>query len=239
MRLSVLPDLTVQPQPIEQFVKNLLLVVLAVLLTACAEIPLRPADTDANARQAWQIRQQALSSLQAWNLTGRIAIQAGQEGWHAALDWSQYGPQYDIKLSTPLGQEALHLQGDEDSVVMRTGDGAQRAENAETLLYNRLGWRIPVNGLRFWVLGLPDPDAPAVSQQDSELDAQGRLIRLSQSGWEIDFRRYVSVDGIDLPNKIFLTNRQTGANLEVRLVIQKWQINAPEILRKTIVEAEK
>ena len=197
---------------------------LAILSAACTDIPTRRSGI--NAEQAWQVHQQALSSLQTWNLTGRISIQAGQEGWHAGLFWAQRGRDYDINLSSPLGQDIVQLHGGSDSVVMRSSDGEQRAADAETLLYQRLGWRIPLSGLRFWALGLPDANVPVVSPQDRELDALGRLTRLSQSGWDIDFRRYTSMDNIDLPDKIFLSNRQTGTQLEVRLVVEKWQINS-------------
>jgi outer membrane lipoprotein LolB len=208
---------------IKRFIKALQFAGLAVLSVACTQIPVRTSGIDPG--QVWQARQQALSSLQSWNLTGRISIQAEQEGWHAAVRWNQRATEYDIKLSSPLGQDVAQLYGDENSVVMRTSDGEDRAADPETLLYKRLGWRIPLSGLRFWALGLPDLTASAVTPQDRELDSLGRLMRLRQSGWEIDFRRYTSVGSIDLPDKIFLNNRQTGTRLEVRLVVEKWQIN--------------
>lgn len=209
--------------PVNQFLKVLLLAGLAALTVACSGMSARPSGSDPE--QAWQARQQALSSLQAWKLTGRISIQAEQEGWHAGLLWTQRNTAYDIKLSSPLGQDIVQLHGGPDGVVLRSSDGEQRAADAETLLYQRLGWRIPLSGLRFWALGLPDANAPAVRPQDRELDALGRLTRLRQSGWDINFRRYSSVGNMDLPDKIFLSNRQTGTPLEVRLVVETWQIN--------------
>jgi len=209
--------------PVNQFLKVLLLAGLAALTVACSGMSALPSGGDPE--QAWQARQQALSSLQAWNLTGRISIQAEQEGWHAGLLWTQRTTDYDIKLSSPLGQDIVQLHGGPGGVVLRSSDGEQRAADAETLLYQRLGWRIPLSGLRFWALGLPDANAPAVNPQNRELDALGRLTRLRQSGWDIDFRRYTSVGNFDLPDKIFLSNRQTGTPLEVRLVVEAWQIN--------------
>ncbi|MEO5573687.1 MAG: lipoprotein insertase outer membrane protein LolB [Gammaproteobacteria bacterium] len=208
---------------INQFVRVLLLAGASALAVACTQMPAQPSGM--NYEPAWQARQQALSALQTWDLTGRISIQAGKEGWHAALRWNQRAGQYEIKLSSPLGQELVQLHGDENGVAMRSSDGEEHAVDAETLLYKRLGWRIPLKGLRFWALGLPDPGAPDLNPQDRELDALGRLVRLRQSGWDIDFKRYTTVDGIYLPDKIFLNNRQTGTQFEVRLVVEKWQIN--------------
>ncbi|MEO5702276.1 MAG: lipoprotein insertase outer membrane protein LolB [Gammaproteobacteria bacterium] len=209
-------------QPITHVVRALLLAGLAALSVACTAIPTQLSGSDHE--PAWQARQQRLSSLQAWNLTGRISIQAKREGWHAGLYWAQRSTDYDINLSSPLGQDILRLHGGPDGVVMRSSDGEQRAATADALLYKRLGWRLPLSGLRFWALGLPDATASAISPQDRELDALGRLTRLRQSGWEIEFRHYTSVAGIDLPDKIFLNNRQTGTQLEVRLAVEKWEI---------------
>ncbi len=217
---------------INKFIQALLLTALAGLIVACAELPLLP-PTKA-AEQAWQARQQTLSAVRQWSLDGRIAIQAEQQGWHAALRWSQNITAYDLKLSSPLGQDVLQLHGDENGVVLRTSEGVERDADAESLLAKHLGWRIPLGGLRYWALGLPDPQVP-VSPQDRELDGLGRLTRLRQSGWEIEFRRYTPVAGIDLPDKIFLNNRQTGTQLEVRLVVEKWQIdtdNSHTVLNK-------
>ncbi|HLA74858.1 MAG TPA: lipoprotein insertase outer membrane protein LolB, partial [Gammaproteobacteria bacterium] len=83
--------------------------------------------------------------------------------------------------------------------------------------------RLPVSGLRYWVLGLPDPAAPPAAQ-DRELDGLGHLTRLRQSGWDIEFRRYSPVTTVDLPNKIFLTNQAAGVRLEVRLAVEQWEL---------------
>lgn len=207
---------------INRLLKSLPVCVVLLLLSACELLPSQlPAGGDAEA--AWQARQNTLSALDVWSLSGRIGIQADQESWQASLRWNQRADGYDIKLSTPLGQEVLQLYSDAAGVIMRTAEGEDFAQDGESLIFKRLGWRLPVSGLRYWVLGVPDPQAPSVASADQELDGLGRLTRLRQSGWEIDFRRYVTVNTIELPDKIFLSNKQ-GAQLEVRLVMEQWEI---------------
>jgi len=222
--LTFLADYIFRDHSINKFLQALLLIALAGLFAACAALPLPPPPT-ATSEQAWQARQQTLSAVRQWSLEGRIAIQAEQEGWHAALRWSQNITAYDLKLSSPLGQDVLQLHGDEGGVVLRTSEGVESDVDAETLLAKHLGWRIPLGGLRYWALGLPDPASP-IGQQDRELDGMGRLTRLRQSGWQIEFRRYTPVAGIDLPDKIFLNNKETGKQLEVRLAVEKWQLDS-------------
>lgn len=151
-------------------------------------------------------------------------MQAERQGWHAALRWEQRGQHYHITLSSPLGQDIAQLDGGPGGVQWRSADAADTAQDGETLLYRRLGLRLPVSGLRFWVLGLPDPGVP-VAQQDRQLDGLGRLTRLRQSGWDIEFRRYAVVDGMDLPDKLFLTTQTDGTAIEVRVVVEQWRIN--------------
>lgn len=201
--------------------KNLLLATLALVLGACEAIPTQAPQTLAT-EQSWRVRQQVLSALGVWSLSGRIAIQTPAEGWHAALTWEQQGEAYAIQLSSPLGQGALQLNGDPAHVILRTSAGEDSAQDPETLLERQLGWRLPVSGLRYWVLGLPDPNMPLEHQ---ELDGQGRLIRIRQSGWDIEFRRYAAASRVDLPDKLFLNNANAEPHLEVRIAVERWELD--------------
>lgn len=209
-----------RPLAHDRFVKNLLLASLVLVLCACEAIPTQPPQA-IDTEQSWRVRQQALSALDAWSLSGRIAIQTPTEGWHASLSWEQQGESYAIRLSSPLGQGALQLNGNPSVVTLRTSSGEDSAQDAETLLERQLGWRVPVSGLRYWVLGLPDPN---MSLEHRELDDLGRLVRIRQSGWDIEFRRYVSAGSVELPDKLFLNNANTEPHLEVRLVAGRWEL---------------
>lgn len=203
-----------------QLVKKLLLVCTALILSACELTPLQPPQT-LDAEQSWRTRQQTLSALSAWGLSGRIAIQTPAEGWHASLSWEQRGETYSIQLSSPLGQGALQLNGDSSQVTLRTANAEDTAQDPEALLERQLGWRIPVSGLRYWVLGLPDPGVPLERKQ---LDESGRLTRIQQSGWDVEFRHYTSTGSVDLPDKLFLNNASTEPHLEVRLAVERWDL---------------
>lgn len=203
-------------------VKYWLLIGLALALNACSTLPVPPdRAADGAAEPLWQQRQQALTALQSWSLNGRIAVLTAQQGWHAGVRWMEQDGEYHIHLDAPLGQGAAEIIGNRAGVVLRTSDGEFSAASAEDLLEQRLGWRLPVSGLRYWVRGLPDMRAPVASHT---LDAAGRLTRLQQSGWDIEFKRYAPVGPLELPDKIFLTNNSTGtdATLEIRLVIERW-----------------
>lgn len=180
-------------------------------LAACASLP----RDDALSEQRWQQRREALQAVDHWTLNGRIALQQAQEAWHASIYWQQQGQEFDIRLTSPLGGGMLSIEGDASGIFLRLPEGKiLAARDAQSLLHQQLGWRMPLAGLRYWVRGLPQPGVPF----RKELDAQGRLASLYQAGWDIRFLRYMDAGGIDLPGKIFLENRE----LAVRLAIQRW-----------------
>ena len=79
----------------------------------------------------------------------------------------------------------------------------------------QLGWRLPVSHLLWWVRGLPAPD----SKSRLTLDADSRLARLEQDGWQIEYTRYAEQNGYWLPERLKLH----GQDLDVTLVIKDWQ----------------
>jgi outer membrane lipoprotein LolB len=91
----------------------------------------------------------------------------------------------------------------------RLDSDAARAE-----LRTRLGFDVPLASLRFWILGVPDPSAPAVEV----LDVERRLTSLQQNEWQIDYADYVVVKGEWLPGRMTLHR----ADVRVRLIVDHW-----------------
>ena len=183
------------------------------LLTGCAVSPtLSP-----EAAKAWTARQTVLRNLTQWNATGRIGVINGVDGWHAGFQWAQQDSGYRIDLIGPLGQGRIRVEGDERMVRIQTADGrTQTAPNPDALLEQAVGAQLPVNGLRYWIRGLPEPGATPTLQTDTE----GRLIRLEQNGWVIEYPAYAYAAplSLELPERI-VARRQ---DLSVKLIIEDW-----------------
>ncbi len=183
------------------------------LLTGCAVPPM----TSPEAAAAWTNREAILLKLTDWNAAGRIGVVNGSDGWHAGFRWGQQGSGYRIDLIGPLGQGRVRVEGDEQMVRIQTADGqTQTAPNPDALLEQAVGARLPVNGLRYWIRGLPEPGAPPTLQ----FDAEGRLIRLEQNGWTIEYLAYAYAAplSLELPERIS-ARRQ---DLSVKLIIEDW-----------------
>lgn len=164
--------------PCPLFRAALLVVVLIAPLFGCAIPPV----TSSEAATAWTARQSRLARLTTWQAEGRIGVVSGQEGWHANFQWAQQGPSYRIDLIGPLGQGRVIVESDGSQVRIQTQDGQHwTAPDADALLEQSLGVRLPVNGLRYWARGLPEPGSTPTLQTD----AQGRLTWTEKVGRKV------------------------------------------------------
>ena len=204
-------------------------VLLALWLAGCASAPTRPPAADPDAE--WASRQKVLIPMANWELDGRMSMSAAKEGWQASLRWQHRDHRQTINLAGPFGGGALRLTQDAQGATLRDADQqTHRARDVRTLMRNMTGWDVPLDGLHYWVLGVPMPNEPS----DEEIDAWGRPTVLKQLGWKIEFLEYTRVGRFDLPAKLFLKRRLKGVDngetdgpredavLEVRLVISRW-----------------
>ncbi|NIM29293.1 MAG: outer membrane lipoprotein LolB [Gammaproteobacteria bacterium] len=184
----------------------------AVLLGACETTPEVAAVDDPE--RVFAERLVRLAAIEQWSAIGKLGIQSARDSWSAGVHWRQNRDSYSIRLSGPLGQGLMELYGSPGLVEMRTAqDGVYRAQTAEELMLSHAGWRVPLTGLRYWILGMPDPQARVVAL---ELDAGGRLAELRQLGWLIRFQGYEEFDGIALPTRLTLENPRIRGKLIVR-----------------------
>ena len=162
-------------------------------------------------------RRQIIAPLKQWAISGRMSIQTPDEAWTGKLQWQQFPLNYQILFNTPTGQGAIKIRGDEDHVVLETSKGQSLIDDdEESLLYDVLGWDLPLDNLRQWILGSSE------SKQLSEitLDEAGNIHQLLYPDWEVKYLRFQYVENYLMPKKLFIT----GPKLKLRLVIDKWSI---------------
>ena len=191
--------------------RRLLLATVVVMLASCRTVP----PVHEPSATTWELRRPQLQARDKFELKGRVAVAAGGEGFNARLRWVQDGRQTRMSLDGPLGAGGVQVTSDGSAVSIVTSRG-ERLDNdaARAELTNRLGFEPPLDGLRYWILGVPEPGHPA---QES-LDGQQRLAALQQDGWQIQYTDYMSVRGEWLPSK--LTLQRQGVRL--RVVVDGW-----------------
>ena len=195
--------------------RRLLLIVcstcLAALLAACATTR-QTAPPPPMAAAAWDQRVSDLQRLASWQLDGRAAVAFGTQGWQASLDWRQSGDVAEVHLSGPLGIGAMVLKRSPDGLSL---NGAPPSDAVLAQLQDRLGFELPLDHLRFWLLGVPDPAAAFELKRND----QDRAVQLTQDQWTIDYDKYMPIDGDLLPAHLVMSRE----GVRVRIVIDHWQ----------------
>jgi outer membrane lipoprotein LolB len=181
------------------------------LLALSACVTTRP---PLKAESEWSMRVQTLQHANSWTLDGRAAVAAGTQGWQASLDWRQRDASSELHLAGPLGIGAQVIRQTPSGVSI---NGAAPSDAALSQLQERLGFALPIDELRFWLLGVPDPS----SAFELTRNDQDRALHLSQSGWSIDYDRYEAAGGDVLPAHIVLTR----GDVRVRVVVDHWDVH--------------
>lgn len=191
-----------------------LILAAALALGGCAILSKpEPAPPGVENPQAWRERRAELTDFATWSLQGRAAT-GKILGWTGNLNWRQDGETFHVRVSGPLGAGGFRADGTLASVKVRTDKETFVTREPEAVVEQVLGWRFPLTGLRYWVLGLPEPDKAA----DLSVDERGLLVGLKQSGWTLGYPEYTEVDGHKLPRKIVLHNGDHTINV----VIDRW-----------------
>ncbi|MDF2867578.1 MAG: lolB [Gammaproteobacteria bacterium] len=186
-----------------------------LLLASCST--LGPPTSSQLATKSWAKRQAQLLHLTAWTSIGAVGIKTPQAAWSASFNWQQQFSNYQLQLFAPLGMGSLSLTGNDKTVELITSKGERyQASTTQALLQERTGWYLPVELLRYWVLGIPAPQSPA----KLIFDNQHRLSKLAQQGWLIEYQAYKTTGQFELPSLLVLQNDY----FKIRISIKQWSL---------------
>lgn len=199
------------------------------LLTACAshktppeQPPVGPNQPQLNEPQkpAEEVEGKPSTSaatVSSWEISGAIAARSNKKGWSASLNWVQQGiNKYKIRLFGPLGGGTVIVVKNGGVITYSDGPKKITSKNADELLMQQTGIRLPVNNLYYWVRGLPAPGAV----QSSNIDKNHNLSTLNQAGYTINYSNYTSINNVSLPGKMQLQ----GHGATIKVVIKHWKI---------------
>jgi outer membrane lipoprotein LolB len=185
--------------------RRLALLLAGLALTACATLP--PAQTPGRDR------------LTDFTLEARFALRLNQPGSPpesagGRLFWEHRGDGDRILIANPIGVGIAEIDATPALSRLKTADGAVReAEDADALMLEATGERLPVARLPAWLLGRGGPDGVL------EVDAQQRPLRLTEDAWQIDYV-YDDFAADTLPARITLRRADV---VELRLRVEAWR----------------
>lgn len=182
---------------------RVLLLLFPMLLAGCASAPSKPVVRPSHAEQA------------VFALDGRIAVKYDGKHSTAGLHWQHDAGYDDILMLAPLGLTVAHLRRDAGGATLEASGKHYAAQDSGELMQQVLGWRLPLSGLPYWVMGVPMPGDMA----SVERNANGQISLLRQDGWDIHYTAYATVALDSLPSRMTLQRE----GLEIRLLIDEWK----------------
>lgn len=181
------------------------LVALAILglLSACAMLP----DSHVQAPQR----------SAKFDLLGRVLVVYGAKAFSSNMRWLHTPQRDELWLLTPTGQALAHIiDSATGATLTATDQTAYHAGSVESLTQRALGWELPLARLQYWVRGAPVPGMDvAVAQRDDH----GRLVKLSQGGWQVSYTHNTPSEQDGQPRRLELVK---GTD-RIRLVIDSWR----------------
>ncbi len=185
---------------------KVVVVLLSVLLWACSSEPIK--ENEQYSKDA----KEGAYSLNAWNFVGRLALKSKKDSWQASIAWKHSGDEENIKLSGPLGQGATAIRLLNNQVFIDRGDGKVIfSDHPEQFINQQIGMFVPVNSLRYWVVGVPEPNASFISTMNG----------FKQAEWVVEYEQMQWVNTYKVPRKIIVTNTE----LKLKLVIDQWDFD--------------
>jgi outer membrane lipoprotein LolB len=159
----------------------------------------------------------AVAARPAFELTGRLSARHGTDALSASFRWTHERERDELDLSNPLGQTIARLSGDVSGVRLQTPEGrVETASDWASLTTRALGWPLPVEGLAFWIQGVPRDGAPAAVEAGSD----GVPVTLRQDGWNIVYQAYErGGDGVSRPKRLTLDY----PDVELRIAVDSWR----------------
>lgn len=161
--------------------------------------------------------QDALDSVHTlpanWSMSGRLSIVNEDENWYSSFNWVQQGNDYYIRFMGPLGQTELELRQSGSNVQLKTPSYERQSDDLEQLLFQETGWRFPLTSMRYWALGRANPAQKATVKRNEQ-----QIVGINQSGWQIEYPRYMQVEDRYLPKKIIVTDPP----VKIKIIVTAW-----------------
>lgn len=182
--------------------------VAALLLAGCAATP-RPGVESPPPIDA------ALAD--SWIAQGRMAVAVEGQGGSGAFIWRQDAARSELAVRGPLGVGAFNVTVAGDELSVTDGQGVTLSgEDARRQIQARLGAELPLESLRYWMLGVPAPAPPAEVQ-----DSGSTPVRVvEQNGWQIAYDAFARFGALTAPTRL----TATGPNVRLKLVFDTWQL---------------
>lgn len=153
----------------------------------------------ANPEISWSNHQKLLSDIQSFKLEGKAGFSEGKTGQTIHFMWVQADGDYTLDFYGPLNVKVATLVKNQTGITLLTSKGKLVSDDPESLMQQELGFSLPIEGLQFWILGLPQDQT-----SEKKINAYGYLKSLREDGWSIEYLQYESFHDLGWPSLMTL-----------------------------------
>jgi len=167
------------------------------------------------AQEPWGERSVRINEIAAWEARGRLSVTTPEDSVQGNFEWRQRPDWVEVRFRGPMGVGGLFVYGPPEMLTAIGRDGEQVVlHEPEADLAALFGFGLPVQSLRFWLLGLADER----HAHHFEFDELGLPRTLEQRGWLLTYSGWRSQADELLPRRIDLAS----PGLDIRIVLDTW-----------------
>ena len=165
----------------------------------------------------WPVRMAQLRSLKNWQVQGSLGIHNHHhKGASLSFSWEQTPVGYRLLLWGPFNQPFIEIESTATGVCLQTNNKIYEAKEAEILIHQQLGIKLPIGYFTDWLRGLPSPRR----RSERVLNGTNHLLKLHQAGWMVRYLKYNKIRYLDLPTQMLMIHGPWYA----RVIVTHWKI---------------
>ena len=156
-----------------------------------------------------------LAEINSYQFKGKMSFSDGQDGGSGSVDWQNSSGYISARLKGPLGSNSWQILESKIVAELVTDDMRIVADSATELISNQLGWEVPWEQLKSWVIGQP------YNKRKALINWKENGFSLLEDGWQIEYSRMKTYEGNSthhLPHKMIARKGPYA----IKLSIKKW-----------------
>ena len=149
-----------------------------------------------------------LTQTPEFEVAGKVSVRTDQQARSGRFIWRQFADFMELEVWGPLGQGRVRLVGTERAITVTQGDRVLAQGDASLVMYEQLGWYVPLPVFNAWLQGAHHEDydyVPVPPQATPTVGDTGRPqadVLFSQLGWQVHLSRFELRGGELRPGRI-------------------------------------
>lgn len=166
---------------------------------------------------AWLQHVRSVHAIERWQVSAKLLGDREGEKFRARFLWQQYQSGYEIQLLSAFGNQLALIKSTGSQVEVTTSKGQRYVDRDAQALTKRLfNIELPIARMRYWSLGVPDPEE---RHEPIEFNELGYARAFNQAGWSVQYQSYQQDLAIPLPREFSMRN----ADFRARVIVASWQ----------------